>query len=841
MDVCSRGRHPARRPRWGWSWGVALMGAVLGASARAHSPHDVINATAVALGADGQLVVLGSGQFTSHKLMLRSQDGGYHWDLRDLPVSERDVSRIRMSPEFASDGLVFVGTTDTGLLRSLDAGHTWHELVDPQITIDDVAVSPFVASDGLVLCSGPTGVQRSVDLGAQWNSVDTVGLIESRLLKLAMARSGPSEFLTFGGAKTVHVSEDGGRVWTPLHTFPQKIAALEVSPRFFQDETLVVALQNGGGVHVSTDGGQSWVPMTGLGEADVNDVAISSTGALYAVTPEVGLHRATAHDQPFVAVGSGFEDLSDLTSDHYRTVDVQVVTGGTTRVVVGAFEGLFLSEDGGDTFRQGDIYSQRFNRRVVFDPDYAQSGQLYLVNYGGGLYRSPAVVGGGQPGPGPAPLPGSGGPGTGGHGSGASAGLAARDTPPQVQTWATLTQGISAVYGQELVLSPEFVDDRTMFYAQVGLWRSEDGGHSWTKLPLPAEIPVVRSVALSPDFAQDQTLFLGAGLIGLVYRSTDGGSTWEQLSGGLPVDPSVTVLRVSPDFTRDGTVYLGSKHEGIWRSTDGGDTWAPASNGYGGVECRSLTLSPDFAVDGTLFAGSKDAGLWRSTDGGDGWFAVNTGLSGLGAPIESIALSPDFANDGTAFVAALSDGVRRSVDGGTTWQPVGVGLPASPPRLVAVSPDFANDHTVAVSGYDWVWRSRDDGDTFERLPGYVRVDDVSNRVVYGGDWFTDPIDAHGAAAAESLVAGDSCELDFVGDRVRWFAQRGPDMGYVRVALDGALVATLDLYAPEPVLAPVFSHDFGATGWHVLRIENLGQSNPQSLGTRVVSDGFDYHF
>jgi hypothetical protein len=110
------------------------------------------------------------------------------------------------------------------------------------------------------------------------------------------------------------------------------------------------------------------------------------------------------------------------------------------------------------------------------------------------------------------------------------------------------------------------------------LHQSLDSGFTWQDLSagLPAGTVWVRALALSPDFEKDGTLF--AGLDEGVIKSTDGGRTWRPVNAGLPLKddgkpPSVLSLAISPDYPTDGTLFVGLVDYGVYRSVGGGENW----------------------------------------------------------------------------------------------------------------------------------------------------------------------------------------------------------------------------------------------------------------------------
>ncbi len=250
--------------------------------------------------------------------------------------------------------------------------------------------------------------------------------------------------------------------------------------------------------------------------------------------------------------------------------------------------------------------------------------------------------------------------------------------------------------------------------------------------PLPTEN--VCFIQLSPDYSADGTLFLGMGdgsFTRKLYRSTDGGQSWARLRGGLPEGDYLSLdLAVSPDFANDRTLFTGgfrnySWGEGVHRSTDGGDTWQPMWNDLAHLRVYDVAVSPDYATDGTLLAFASyqritawESGLsvFRSADRGLSWSLVmTTGTSSPMPPPEEL-LPPGPALPAARFrTADYGQGVERSTDGGQTWEAV---IVTREPefRVVAVlsSPNLDIDRTVYVLSERNLFRSTDGGETWSR-------------------------------------------------------------------------------------------------------------------------------
>lgn len=204
-------------------------------------------------------------------------------------------------------------------------------------------------------------------------------------------------------------------------------------------------------------------------------------------------------------------------------------------------------------------------------------------------------------------------------------------------------------------ISPDYANDQTVFVGAYSghVFRSVDGGDTWVDLGLILSGGyAARALAISPNYANDQTIFVGMGKSwdwynGGVYRSIDGGNAWSPVNNGLSYK-EVWALAISPNYAVDQTVLVTVWHGAIHRSTNGGNSWVEANNGQPNRRPGNgptLAFSPDYAIDQTVFYGAwgetYDGGVYRSTDGTASWTRLNEGLSNQF--IGALAVPPDYS------------------------------------------------------------------------------------------------------------------------------------------------------------------------------------------------------
>lgn len=211
----------------------------------------------------------------------------------------------------------------------------------------------------------------------------------------------------------------------------------------------------------------------------------------------------------------------------------------------------------------------------------------------------------------------------------------------------------------------------------------------------------ISALSVSPAYPCDHTVFMGTDGSGM-FRTTDTStdSVWMPINNGL-FDLGILSLVVSPNYGRcdrltdrgDRTLFVATR-SGIFRSQNGGATWELRSQGLpSGQIAQSLGISPNFASDRTIYAGF-DGSVFRSTDAAANWSPFDAGLTDRS--VQAFALSANYANDNTLFVGTRFSGVFRIA--ARLQQAAPVASPAPPPAgTPSASPTPARS-TRAVTG-----------------------------------------------------------------------------------------------------------------------------------------------
>ncbi len=242
-----------------------------------------------------------------------------------------------------------------------------------------------------------------------------------------------------------------------------------------------------------------------------------------------------------------------------------------------------------------------------------------------------------------------------------------------------------------------------------------------------------------------------------IQRSDDGGKTWETVGNEFAYEGDVgthqwydgtphpwefkRVWHLEPSLSDPDTVYAGVEDAALFRSTDGGKTWSEISGlrhhgtgsqwqpGAGGLCLHTIILDPK--DDKRIFIAISAAGAFRTDDGGESWKPINQGLRSefipdptaeVGHCVHRIAMHP--AHPNVLFMQKHWD-IMRSDDAGDSWREVSGNLPSDfgfpiavhthEPETIYVVPIKSDSEHYPPEGKLRVYRSRTGGNDWEAL------------------------------------------------------------------------------------------------------------------------------
>ena len=274
-----------------------------------------------------------------------------------------------------------------------------------------------------------------------------------------------------------------------------------------------------------------------------------------------------------------------------------------------------------------------------------------------------------------------------------------------------------------------------------GVWKTQDAGRSWSNVSDGTFGGSIGAVAVSEW--DPNVIYVGGGEKTVrgnvshgdgIWKSMDAGKTWRHI--GLVDSHHVPRIRIHP---RDpdlvyvaalGHLYGPHEERGVFRSRDGGDTWERIL--FVNADAGAVDLAMDPTNPRILYAsfwrlrrtpyslesGGEGSGLWKSTDGGDTWqqLSQNPGLPKGPWGISGITVSPSRPDNLYAIIEASEGGVFRSRDGGATWEKTNDERKLRQrawyyTRIVADPADAESVYVLNVRFH----RSKDGGRTFQRI------------------------------------------------------------------------------------------------------------------------------
>jgi hypothetical protein len=270
---------------------------------------------------------------------------------------------------------------------------------------------------------------------------------------------------------------------------------------------------------------------------------------------------------------------------------------------------------------------------------------------------------------------------------------------------------------------------------------TEDGGNTWTYLPIAPEepgegqgFPTFSDLQVAPS--DPGVIYVGTGHVQNIgniepdgrpargmFKSVNGGVDWIPINTGLETGSKIiNSITVHPDSAE--VVYIGTFSDGIYKTTNGGLSWEAKNQGLGSSDIRCIAMDPN--NPNLLYAGSGNGfGIYKSTNGGKLWTESNYGihlicpsyLSPFGRAVEGMDLDSydpikkfqeynatswtkvldlviDPSDTRKLYAADLGTGIHFSEDGGASWARINTGIHLRAPTSLSIS----RDGTVLYAG-----------------------------------------------------------------------------------------------------------------------------------------------
>jgi photosystem II stability/assembly factor-like uncharacterized protein len=399
-----------------------------------------------------------------------------------------------------------------------------------------------------------------------------------------------------------------------------------------------------------------------------------------------------------------------------------------------------------------------------------------------------------------------------------------------------------------------------VFYIGVnngGVWKTTDFGRTWNPIFDDQPTGSIGDVAVAPSNPDVVYVATGEGIqrpdlsVGNgVYKSTDAGKTWTHLGlaegqqiGGLAIDPSNENKVFAAVL---GHPYGPNPDRGVYRSTDGGKTWEKVLYKDDNTGAVQVTIDPKNPgiVYADLWAGRQgpwengawngpNSGMYKSTDGGTTWHQLTKGLpttaQGLGRV--GFCVSPSDPNRLYATVdAGAYGGIYRSDDGGESWSKLN-----SDERFWGRGDDFAEvkvdpkNEDIVYTADVVVWKSIDGGKSWNAYKGAPGGDDY-HRIWINPDHPDILLIACDQGAIITVNGGQTFSS--------WYNQ--PTAQFYHVSTDNAF--PYNVYGAQQESGSIGIASRGNDGeitfreWHPVGVEEYGYIAPDPLDPNIIYGG-----
>jgi photosystem II stability/assembly factor-like uncharacterized protein len=597
-------------------WAGAADGGVWKSTDRGESWSPVMdNENAIAMGAlavdptSPEILYAGTGEATDvvdaygGAGIFKSTDGGITWHTAGL-TGVAAFSRIAVHP--GNGNIVFAAAirNNAGFYRSSNSGATWTRILGTPVY--DITINP-ANPDELWIGGGPGSISHSTDGGLTFTASDEGITVDGAFIGRVSVQVAPSSPGTlyalaqaqrFSGAQETRVFKSSNRGAEWFSIYDENILSYYGNPQGGYNNVIAVRPDNpetviAGGVVLafSRDGGNGWLVNEAL-HPDHHAIAFDPTNPdrIY-IANDGGMYRSDDAGATFKRISKGLA----ITQFYAMAIDRSVpdlTYGGT--------------QDNGTVTNSATDYWGT-STGVVHGGD----GFVVVVDR-----ETPTVLYHEQP-----------------YGRIFRTDLAAGTTVAYTDGLDLSSQGDRATWSAPLVMDPKRPD--ILYCGRQRVYR-RTAQSVWNAIS-PAFRTPVSAIGISPVDTKiiyaGSGIFAGAGFIllnegtplGELKVSTNGGLSWTERSigTGLP-NRAITEIMASPgDACTAYIAYSGFYTGHIFKTTDCGAHWADISRGLPDIPVNALALHPD--DERTIYAGT-DIGMFITTDGGSTWAVYSNGL-----------------------------------------------------------------------------------------------------------------------------------------------------------------------------------------------------------------------